>query len=205
LAGLKENHKCFDDTKSEIRISINARTLLKTDVKLIKKVVESGFYVHVGLKKQLLKIASKYLKNVRSFQLLINIDGLSLFRSSSDQVYIALRARYVIPFNYTWINAIYILHYYYYIINPSIHNCVSKYAMIAAHKVNAARELIGIAEKQQQYFCYILWTPRFFSFKEIWLSSWFLKESNEIYLVIISKSFRVTDSFVSSRELIIIA
>lgn len=34
-----------------------------------------------------MKIAPKYLKTAHSFKLLINIDGLPLFKSSSDQVY----------------------------------------------------------------------------------------------------------------------
>jgi len=35
----------------------------------------------------------------------------------------ALRARYVVSFNYIWINAIYITLLLYYTINPSVHNC----------------------------------------------------------------------------------
>jgi len=45
----------------------------------------------------------------------------------------------------------FILHYYYYTINPSVHNC-TKYAMTVVHEASAAREPIGIAEKRQQYF-----------------------------------------------------
>jgi len=37
-----------------------------------------------------------------------------------------------------------ILHYYYYTINPSVHNTqLSKYAMTVAHEASAAREPIG--------------------------------------------------------------
>lgn len=89
LKGLKENHKCFADD-SETTFPLNARTLLKTEIKLNKKGVEPGYYIHIGLQNQLLKIASKYLKRINSFQLLINIDGLPLFRSSPDQVYLIL-------------------------------------------------------------------------------------------------------------------
>jgi len=92
LTGLKENHECFMDSETELRFSISAYTLLKTNVKLIKKVVELGYYTHIGLKKQLLKIVPKYLKNVKYFKLLINIDGLPLFRSSPDQRYLTLRS-----------------------------------------------------------------------------------------------------------------
>jgi hypothetical protein len=83
---LKENHECFAD-ESECKFPVSARTLLKTEIKLMKKVVEPGYYIHIGLQKQLLKIALKYLKNIGSFKLLINIDGLPLFKSSPDQVY----------------------------------------------------------------------------------------------------------------------
>lgn len=87
LAGLKKNHECFAD-ELEAKFPINARTLLMTKLKLIKKVVDStGYYIHFGLKRQLLKLASKYLRNVRTFKLLINIDGLPLYKSSPDQVY----------------------------------------------------------------------------------------------------------------------
>ncbi|EFN72002.1 hypothetical protein EAG_06099, partial [Camponotus floridanus] len=86
LKGLKKNHKCFAN-ELETNFPIDARTLLKTNVKLIKKVVQPGYYIHIGLQKQLLKIAPKYLKTAHSFKLLINIDGLPLFKSSSDQVY----------------------------------------------------------------------------------------------------------------------
>jgi len=44
----------------------------------------------------------------------------------------------------------FILHYYYYTINPSVQ--LSKYAMTVTHEASAAREPIGIAEKRQQYF-----------------------------------------------------
>lgn len=86
LKGLKENHECFADD-SESRFPISARTLLKTEIKFNKRFVEPGYYIHIGLQNQLLKIGSKYLKTVSFFKLLVNIDGLPLFRSSPDQVY----------------------------------------------------------------------------------------------------------------------
>lgn len=97
LAGLKENHECFADDESEPRFPTSARTLLQTEVKLIKKIVEPGYYMHIGLKKQLLKIAPKYLENVSTFKLLVNIDGLPLFKSSSAQVYPILCSVVSIP------------------------------------------------------------------------------------------------------------
>lgn len=87
LTGLQQNHECFAGHESKHKFPINARTLLKTEVKLIKKTVEPGYYIHIGLKKQLLKVAPKYLKNVSTFKLLMNIDGLPLFKSSLDQMY----------------------------------------------------------------------------------------------------------------------
>jgi len=62
----------------------------------------------------------------------------------------ALRARYVVSFNYTWINAIYI--YTVTITLLPFSTQLSKYAMTVAHEASAARESIGIAEKRQQYF-----------------------------------------------------
>lgn len=87
LAGLKSNHDCFADDELEPKFPIDARTLLKTNVKCIRKIVEPGYYIHIGLEKQLLKNCSNYLKNVNTFKLLINIDGLPLFKNSLDQVY----------------------------------------------------------------------------------------------------------------------
>lgn len=97
LAGLKENHECFADDESEPRFPTSARTLLQTEVKLIKKIVEPGYYIHIGLKKQLLKIAPKYFRNISTFKLLVNIDGLPLFKSSSAQVYPILCSVVSIP------------------------------------------------------------------------------------------------------------
>ncbi|KYN00716.1 hypothetical protein ALC62_08503 [Cyphomyrmex costatus] len=87
LAGLKKNHECFAD-ESETKFPINARTLLMTKLKLVTKVIDStGYYIHFRLKRQLLKLAPKYLRNVSTFKLLVNIDRLPLYKSSSDQVY----------------------------------------------------------------------------------------------------------------------
>lgn len=96
LKGLKQNHVCFaDDT--EYKFPNSARTLLKTKINFIKKVVEPGHYIHIGLKNQLLKIAPQYLKTKDSFKLLINIDGLPLFKSSPDQAYPILCTIVFIP------------------------------------------------------------------------------------------------------------
>jgi len=58
------------------------------------------------------------------------------------------------------------------------------------------------------WYCYVLWTPRFFSFKEIWSSSWLLnirERIESIQLPTILSLFRTTDSFISSQELIKVA
>ncbi|KAL0116375.1 hypothetical protein PUN28_009769 [Cardiocondyla obscurior] len=44
-AGLKENHECFADDKSEPRFPTSAQTLLQTEIKLMKKIVEPGYYI----------------------------------------------------------------------------------------------------------------------------------------------------------------
>jgi len=60
--------------------------IFKTEVRLVNKIVEPRHYIHTKLKKQLLKIAPKYLKNL----FLVNIDGLPLFKSLRSETYFIL-------------------------------------------------------------------------------------------------------------------
>ncbi|KYN18354.1 hypothetical protein ALC57_09336, partial [Trachymyrmex cornetzi] len=92
LKGLKENYECFAD-ESESRFPISAKTLLKTEVKLTKKVVEPGCYIHIGLQKHLLKIAPKYFKTVGISNLLVRFQRYipKEFARKSRELYIVLR------------------------------------------------------------------------------------------------------------------
>jgi len=81
LAGLKENV----DSLTNILPS-DARILLKTNLTLEKLNINPGKYIHFGLETQLkflLKNAS--LIDIHELHLLVNVDGLPLFKSSPGQ------------------------------------------------------------------------------------------------------------------------
>lgn len=67
----------------------DARTLLGTCRNIALKSVDSGKYYHFGLKTCIenLVIQSSYLKDTKSLEIILNIDGLPLSKSSSSQVY----------------------------------------------------------------------------------------------------------------------
>ncbi|KAJ8928081.1 hypothetical protein NQ314_019379 [Rhamnusium bicolor] len=68
----------------------DARTLLKTGRNVETKPIASGNYYHFGIKKCIINLYSKHIaffKNLNTFELDINIDGLPLSKSSNSQVY----------------------------------------------------------------------------------------------------------------------
>lgn len=68
----------------------DARTLLGTCRTFISKVVEPGEYYHFGIEnciKNLVCYSHEYFKSVEIIELVINIDGLPLAKSSGSQVY----------------------------------------------------------------------------------------------------------------------
>lgn len=83
LVGLKDNI----DGLSEL--PLDARTLLKTNIVFEKTIVNPGSYIHFGLEQQLKRLISniKFSNDVNELKLLLNIDGLPLFKSSPGQVY----------------------------------------------------------------------------------------------------------------------
>uniref|UniRef100_A0A2S2NV11 Transposase domain-containing protein n=1 Tax=Schizaphis graminum TaxID=13262 RepID=A0A2S2NV11_SCHGA len=80
LVGLKKNIGNLSDI-----LPSDSRTLLKTSIVFEKKTVEPGHYIHFGLEIQLKRLISSYDCNVHELYLLINIDGLPLFKSSPGQ------------------------------------------------------------------------------------------------------------------------
>lgn len=82
LVGLKENV----DNLTNILPS-DARTLLKTNLILDKICIEPGYYIHFGLKTQLkYLVENSMLNNIHELHLLVNIDGLPIFKNSPGQV-----------------------------------------------------------------------------------------------------------------------
>ncbi|XP_022177327.1 uncharacterized protein LOC111038505 [Myzus persicae] len=83
LVGLKSNVDGLSKLPSD------ARTLLKTNIVFEKSIVEPGSYIHFGLEMQLRRLISNSpsANNIQDLKLLLNIDGLPLFKSSAGQVY----------------------------------------------------------------------------------------------------------------------
>jgi len=81
LAGLKENV----DSLTNILPS-DARTLLKTNLTLENLNINPGKYIHFGLETQLkFLLKNANLINIHELHLLVNVDGLPLFKSSPGQ------------------------------------------------------------------------------------------------------------------------
>lgn len=82
LVGLKGNVESLLEV-----LPSDARTLLKTNIQFDKIIVEPGIYLHFGLEKQLLRLVENVtIDYMDCLKLLINIDGLPLFKSSAGQV-----------------------------------------------------------------------------------------------------------------------
>lgn len=90
LLGILRSHQCFD-------LPADARTLLKTPVNVITRVVEPGLYSHIGLESNLRKILNYVTEPISEIFLLINIDGVPLFKSSSTEFWPILGSIYNIP------------------------------------------------------------------------------------------------------------
>lgn len=81
LSGLNRTVSSLDS------LPTTAKSLLKTcKTNFSKIVVDPGEYIHIGLENQLNRILSTVKNNINKFQLLINIDGLPIFKSSYIQV-----------------------------------------------------------------------------------------------------------------------
>lgn len=90
-------HNCLSDLLRGLKDTVpgltsalpsDARTLLKTPkTKFCSKIVSPGKYIHIGLEKQLKRIISgPFQDSIHSFKLIINIDGIPIFKSSNIQV-----------------------------------------------------------------------------------------------------------------------
>jgi len=76
------------------------RTLLTTLRKTFSKNIEPGIYAHFGLKFAIDKLISKVdISTLLSIDLLVNIDGLPLSKSSSSQIYPILCSLFKYPYN----------------------------------------------------------------------------------------------------------
>lgn len=79
LLCILKSHKCFETLPSD------SRSLLNTPLNVNIVSLETGDYSHIGLEINLKRILEKVKENVSNIQLLINIDGLPLFKSSSKE------------------------------------------------------------------------------------------------------------------------
>lgn len=84
----------------------DSRTLLCTPRTNVYKPVEPGTYSHIGIKQAVDKLIQNINKPLQRIDLLINIDGLPLSKSSSSQIYPILCSIFDYP-NYVSIIGIY--------------------------------------------------------------------------------------------------
>lgn len=78
---MKHNVDCLSN-----ELPSDARTLLKTNMVLLKTIIGPGNYIHFGLEHNLKYLIDNHaFNNVHELQLLVNIDGLPLFKSSPGQ------------------------------------------------------------------------------------------------------------------------
>jgi len=87
-----KNHSCFLDIPSD------PRSLLKTPKQIIVKEVQPGIYWHYGLKIRIIQFLKKnetfYKKNNIPIEIVFNVDGLPISRSSGGQVWPILGSIY---------------------------------------------------------------------------------------------------------------
>lgn len=76
-----QTHACFAS------LPLDARSLLSTPREVISKPVPPGHYCHLGLETSLKKIWKFVREKFDSIELLINIDGLPLFKSSKTELW----------------------------------------------------------------------------------------------------------------------
>lgn len=81
LLGILRSHDCFSNLPSD------SRTLLNTPSCVSVVPVDPGFYSHIGLEYNLQRILENVKEDVSHVKLLINIDGLPLFKSSKNQLW----------------------------------------------------------------------------------------------------------------------
>lgn len=83
LVGLKENINILNTI-----LPSDARTLLKTNIVFEKKNIEPGHYLHIGLETQLKSLIKScpLINEIQELKLIVNVDGLPLFKSSAGQV-----------------------------------------------------------------------------------------------------------------------
>lgn len=83
LVGLKENITILNTI-----LPSDARTLLKTNIMFEKKNIEPGHYLHIGLETQLKRLLKScpLINEIQELKLIVNVDGLPIFKSSAGQV-----------------------------------------------------------------------------------------------------------------------
>uniref|UniRef100_A0A6M2DPH5 Putative enspm-4 hm n=1 Tax=Xenopsylla cheopis TaxID=163159 RepID=A0A6M2DPH5_XENCH len=90
LLSILKNHPCF-------KLPGDARTLLKTPINIMTRIVDPGSYSHIGSKLNLQRILETVSESVTEVLLLFNIDGLPLFSSSSNEFWPILGSIFNIP------------------------------------------------------------------------------------------------------------
>lgn len=105
---LKELLKILKSSGGHVTLPVDPRTLLSTPRTNLYKSIGSGKYSHIGIKQAVDKLLNFTNKPLTKIDLLINIDGLPLSKSSSNQIYPILCS----IFGYSNVSVIEIYHGY---------------------------------------------------------------------------------------------
>lgn len=101
LLRLKQ-HPCFS------QLLLDPRSLVKTPRKQVTRIVAPGTYYHFGLLKSVLDVLTSIKDNIDRVNIAINVDGLPLSKSSSQQFWPILGS--IIPYNNVFIIGVYYGH-----------------------------------------------------------------------------------------------
>lgn len=101
LLGILKQHPCFKD------LPLSSRTLLQTPRKILTREIPPGKYCHFNLKNILYSILSIQKDTFQTIHLSLNIDGLPISRSSSQQFWPILGHITELPFSEPFVLGLY--------------------------------------------------------------------------------------------------
>lgn len=83
LLVILRQHKCFEN------LSKGSRTILSTkwSSTLVARNIEPGIYYHFGIQNSFQQNVQNNLENITNIRIVVNVDGLPIFKSSPDQLW----------------------------------------------------------------------------------------------------------------------
>ncbi|CAH8563216.1 unnamed protein product [Schistosoma curassoni] len=124
----------------------SVRSVLRRCNDVEPKILDSGTYYHLGLKSSLLRISGHWLRRIRfnELQLQLNYDGLSLFKSSNQQLWPIL-GRIVAPL----VSSVFVVGIYGGEVKPSDFNDMS------ATLITELQELLTVGINVDKYHLHL--------------------------------------------------